>query len=74
MTTGNGMTLAVYRVDRDGTHIVKPRTQFTGSDWTPWPWGDGRPRAEPPCDCDPNCRYLHGGDSSRNARPTRNER
>ncbi|MYV97141.1 hypothetical protein [Streptomyces sp. SID3343] len=59
MTAKSGMTLAVYRVDRDGARVVRQRELFTGSDSAAWPWDDGWPKTEPPCACSPNCRYLH---------------
>ncbi|GCE01265.1 hypothetical protein EHYA_09029 [Embleya hyalina] len=57
----NGMTLAVYRVDENGTRLVKPPTLYGSS--LPWPFGDEPVDANPPCTCSPGCRYPAPGTS-----------
>lgn len=56
-----GITLAVYRVDETGTHVVKPRRRFaTEFDCPTWPFTPLIPSdPEPPCACSPNCPYLY---------------
>ena len=56
-----GISLAVYRIDRHGAHLVKPRRVFGAETDSPtWPFTRTVPEIrEPPCECSPNCRYLH---------------
>lgn len=56
-----GISLAVYRVDASGTHVVKPRRVVGAeTDAQSWPFTRAIPDdREPPCQCSATCRYLH---------------